>query len=139
MIKRISHVGVAVKNLEETLKFFEHVLDLKPSKKVEKSNMKAAFIPVGDGEIELLEPTDPELPLAAFISKKGEGVHHISIEVEDIKEVIEELKKKGVRLLDEKPRIGVHGVNIAFLNPESTKGILIELCEEERACEKGTL
>jgi methylmalonyl-CoA/ethylmalonyl-CoA epimerase len=131
MIKRISHVGVAVRNLGETLRFFEQVLDLKPSKKVEAPNMKAAFIHVRDMEIELLEPIDPELPVAKFISKKGEGVHHISIEVEDIKEAIEELEKKGIRV-DEKPRIGVHGVNIVFLNPESTQGILIELCEEER-------
>lgn len=132
MIRRISHVGVAVKNLEETLRFFEQILDLKPSKKVETSKMKAAFIHIGDGEIELLEPIDPQLPLAKFVAEKGEGLHHISLQVEDIEEVIEEMRKKGIRLIDEKPRIGVHGVNIAFLNPESTKEILIELCEEEK-------
>lgn len=131
MIKRISHVGVAVKNLEETLRFFEQVLDLKPSKKVETPKMKTAFIHVRDMEIELLEPIDPELPLAKFIAQKGAGVHHISIETENIKESIEELEKKGVRA-DAKPRMGVHGVNMAFLNPETTQGILFELCEEEK-------
>lgn len=131
MVKRISHVGVAVRNLDDTLRFFEQALDLNPSKRVETSNMKAAFIRVGDGEIELIEPTDPELSLSMFVANKGEGVHHISIEVEDIREAMQELKKRGIQLIDEKPRIGVHGVNIAFLNPQSTKGILIELCERE--------
>jgi len=129
MTRRINHVGVAVKDLEETVKFLEEILDLKPVKEVEMPKMKAAFIPVGDGEIELIEPTDPELPIAKFIVEKGEGLHHISIQVKEIEKVLEELKKKGVKLIDEKPRIGLHGVNIAFLNPESTKGILIELCE----------
>jgi methylmalonyl-CoA/ethylmalonyl-CoA epimerase len=132
MIRRISHVGVAVKNLQETLKFFEQILDLKPSKKVETPMMKAAFIHIGDGEIELLEPTDPQLPLAKFIAEKGEGLHHISFQVKDIEDAIKEIKKRGIRVIDEKPKIGVHGVNIAFLNPESTKGILIEFCEEEK-------
>lgn len=132
MIRRISHVGVAVRDLDDTLRFFEQVLNIKPSKKVETSNLKAAFIHIGDGEIELLQPIDPRLPLAKFVAEKGEGLHHISLQVEDIEDVIQEMKKKGIRLIDEKARIGVHGVNIAFLNPEGTKGILIELSEGEK-------
>lgn len=131
MMRRINHVGVAVKDLEDTLIFFEQVFDLKPAKVVKASNMKAAFIPVGDGEIELIQPTDPQLAISQFINQKGEGLHHISIQVKEIGKVLDELKRKGVKLIDEKPRTGVHGVNIAFLSPESTKGILIELCEEE--------
>lgn len=118
-------------DLEKTLIFFDRVFGLKPAKVVKTPNLKAAFIPVGDGEIELIQPTDSQLSIAQFISQKGEGLHHISIQVKEIGKVLEELKRKGVKLIDEKPRIGVHGVNIAFLNPESTNGILIELCEAE--------
>jgi methylmalonyl-CoA/ethylmalonyl-CoA epimerase len=132
MARRINHVGVAVKDLEETLAFFERMFDLKPIKEVRTPNMKAAFIRVGDGEIELLQPTDPQAPIAKFIEQKGEGLHHLSIQVRKLDKVLRELKKKGVKLIDERPRIGVHGVHIAFLNPESTMGLLIELCEEDR-------
>jgi len=130
MASRINHVGVAVRNLEETLRFFRVVLCLEPSRKAKAPQMKAAFIPVGDGEIELIEPTDAESPLAKFIAEKGEGLHHISIQVSDVERTLALLRKKGIKTIDEKPRIGLHGVNIAFLDPESTKGILIELCEE---------
>ncbi|MHA1835113.1 MAG: methylmalonyl-CoA epimerase [Candidatus Baldrarchaeia archaeon] len=129
MIKGIDHVGIAVKNLKETLRFFEEVLDLKPAKEVENQRMRFAFIPVGEGEIELIEPIDPRLSIATFIEEKGEGIHHIALQVDGIEQVLEELKKKGVKLIDEKPRVGAHGVKIAFIDPESAKGILIELCE----------
>lgn len=132
MITKVSHVGVAVKNLEETLKFFKQAFDLKPSKEVQTPTLKAAFVHIGNGEIELLEPTDPRLPMAKFITDKGEGVHHVAIEVENMGEALEQMRKKKVHLIDEKPRIGVHGVKVAFLDPESTKGILIELCEKEK-------
>jgi methylmalonyl-CoA/ethylmalonyl-CoA epimerase len=131
MSRSFHHVGIAVKNIRETLKLFE-VLNLKPAKEVETPNMKAAFIFSGGSEIELLEPKDPGHPIAKFIAERGEGVHHISMQVDDIEQALEELKRKGIKVLDEKPKIGVHGVNIAFLNPESTNGILIELCEEEK-------
>jgi methylmalonyl-CoA/ethylmalonyl-CoA epimerase len=132
MISRIDHVGVVVKNLEETLKFFRQALDLEPSNRVQTPTMKAAFVDIGDGEIELLEPTEPRLPLAKFLAEKGEGLHHISIQVRNVEETLDGLRKKGIKLIDEKPRIGFHGVNIAFLNPESTNGILIELCEASK-------
>lgn len=132
MSQKIDHVGVAVKNLKETLQFLEQILELRPTKVVETTNMRCAFIPVGDGEIELIEPTDPQLPMAKFIAKNGEGLHHISLRVNGLEKFLEELKKKGIKLIDEKPRIGVHGVKIAFLDPESTRGILIELCDEKK-------
>lgn len=129
MIKRIDHVGIAVKNLRETIRFFEEVLGLKPAKEVKKQKMRFAFIPVGEGEIELIEPTDPGLSIAKFIEEKGEGIHHIALQVDGIEQVLEGLKEKGVKLIDEKPRVGAHGVKIAFIDPENAKGILIELCE----------
>lgn len=130
MIKRIDHIGIAVKDLRETARFFE-VLGLKPAKEGEKQKMRFAFIPVGNDEIELIEPIDPALPIAKFIAEKGEGIHHIALQVDGIEQVLEELGKKGIKLIDEKPRIGVHGVKIAFIDPKSAKGILIELCEKE--------
>lgn len=131
MLRKIDHVGVAVKNLKETIEFFEHTFSLKPTKVIETPKMRGAFIPIGDSEIELIQPTDPELSIAAFIANNGERIHHVSIRVNGLEKVLQELKKKGIKLIDEKPRIGIHGVEIAFLNPESTKGILIELCEEK--------
>jgi methylmalonyl-CoA/ethylmalonyl-CoA epimerase len=92
--------------------------------------MKAAFIPVGDGEIELIEPTDTILSPAQSIEERGEGIHHIALQVKEFEHALEKLKKKGIKLLDGDPRIGVHGVKIAFLDPESTRGILIELCKK---------
>lgn len=132
MIEGIDHIGIAVKNLKETVRFFEEVLGLKQAKEVEKQKMRFAFIPVGEGEIELIEPTDPEISIAKFIAEKGEGIHHIALQVDEIEQVLKELRKKGIKLIDEKPKIGAHGVKIAFIDPESTKGILIELCEKER-------
>jgi methylmalonyl-CoA epimerase len=129
MSSRIDHIGVAVRSLPETIQFLEQAFSLKPSKIVETASMKGAFIPIGDSEIELIEPADPNIPIAKFIAKNGEGIHHISIRVNNLEKVLQELKNKGIKLIDEKPRIGIHGTNIAFLNPESTKGILIELCE----------
>ena len=131
MSYRIDHIGVAVRSLPETIQFLEKAFSLKPSRIVETASMKGAFIPIGDSEIELIEPIDPHLSIAQFIVKNGEGIHHISIRVNHIETVLQELKKKGIKLIDEKPRIGIHGTKIAFLNPESTKGILIELCEAE--------
>jgi methylmalonyl-CoA/ethylmalonyl-CoA epimerase len=131
MITKVSHVGVAVQNLEETLNFLRQAFDLEPSKKVQTPALKAAFVHIAKGEIELLEPTDPKSPMAKFIAERGEGVHHVSFEVENIEDVLRQLKMKGIQMIDEKPRIGVHGVKVAFLDPKSTKGIFIELCEKE--------
>lgn len=132
MIKGIDHIGVAVKDLKEAIRFFEEVLALKPIKIVEQESMRFAFIPVGDGEIELIEPKDPEHSIAKFIEEKGEGIHHISLQVTEIEKVLGILREKGIKLIDEKPRIGAHGVKIAFIHPESAKGILMELCESKQ-------
>ncbi|MGD0645678.1 MAG: methylmalonyl-CoA epimerase [Candidatus Bathyarchaeia archaeon] len=131
MSYKIDHIGVAVRSLPETIQFLEQTFSLKPIKIVETATMKGAFILIGDSEIELIEPTDPSISIAKFIAKNGEGIHHISIRVNQLENVLQELKKKGIKLIDEKPRIGIHGTKIAFLNPESTKGILIELCQAE--------
>jgi methylmalonyl-CoA epimerase len=98
---------------------------------VEEQNVKVAFLPVGESELELLESTSPDGNIAKFIEKKGEGIHHIAFEVDDLEAKLEELEKEGVRLIDKKPRYGAGGARIAFLHPKSTNGILVELCEHK--------
>lgn len=131
MVKKVDHIGIAVSNLEEALKFYEEVLgmNLHGTEIVEEQKVKVAFLPIGDTEIELLESTDKEGPIAKFIEKKGEGIQHIAYRVEDIEKELEEMKKKGIRLIDEKPRYGAGGAKIAFLHPQSTNGVLVELCQ----------
>jgi methylmalonyl-CoA/ethylmalonyl-CoA epimerase len=132
-ILKIDHIGLAVKNLAEALKFYQEVLGLEATgtETVTEQKVKVAFLPVGDSEVELLEPTSPDSPVARYIEKNGEGVQHIAFRVENLEEKLAELKEKGIRLLDEKPRYGAGGAKIAFLHPKSTLGTLIELCERE--------
>lgn len=131
MVTKVDHIGIAVANLEETLKFYEDILGIKctGTEVVEEQKVKTAFLPIGDTEIELLESTDKEGPIAKFIEKKGQGIQHIAYRVENIEKALEEIKAKGIRLIDEKPRKGAGGARIAFLHPKSTFGVLIELCE----------
>ncbi len=133
MVNKIDHIGIAVKNLDETLKFYEEVLGIKciGTEVVEEQKVKTAFLPIGDTEVELLEATDEDSPIAKFIEKRGEGIQHIAYRVDDIEKALEEVKKRGIRLIDEKPRKGAGGAKIAFLHPKSTYGVLIELCERE--------
>lgn len=133
MIKKIDHIGIAVKDLEKTLEFYQQMLGLECTGRevVEEQKVKVAFLPVGDSEVELLESTDQEGPIAKFIEKKGEGIQHIAFRVDDIEQTLKELKDKGVRLIDEKPRYGAGGAKIAFLHPKSTNGVLIEISERE--------
>lgn len=133
MVKKVDHIGIAVKNLEETLKFYEEVLGIKSvgTEIVEEQKVKVAFLPIRDTEIELLETTEEDGPIAKFIEKRGEGIQHIAYKVDNIEKAIEELKAKGVRMIDERPRYGAGGARIAFLHPKSTFGVLIELCERE--------
>ncbi|WP_427339280.1 methylmalonyl-CoA epimerase [Caloranaerobacter sp. DY30410] len=133
MVKKVDHIGIAVKNLEETLKFYKEVLGLELDgiEIVEEQKVKVAFLPIGDTEIELLESTDKEGPIAKYIEKKGEGIQHIAYRVDDIEKAIEEMKSKGIRMIDEKPRYGAGGAKIAFLHPKSTYGVLIELCQRD--------
>ena len=131
MVTKIDHIGIAVANLDEALKFYEEVLGIKCTgvEVVEEQKVKTAFLPIGDTEVELLESTDKDGPIARFIEKRGEGIQHIAYRVENIQKALEEVKKKGIRLIDEKPRKGAGGAKIAFLHPKSTFGVLIELCE----------
>ncbi|HDD52679.1 MAG TPA: methylmalonyl-CoA epimerase [Thermosulfidibacter takaii] len=132
MYKKVSHIGVAVKDLEKAKEVFRTLgLDVEGEEVVEEQKVKVAFIPVGETRIELLEATAPDSPVAKFIEKKGEGVHHVALGVDNLEVVLEELKAKGVRLVDEKPRRGAHNTLIAFLHPKSTGGLLLELCQEE--------
>lgn len=128
----IEHLGIAVANLEESIKYYEEVLGLKcySIEEVKDQKVKTAFFKVGQTKIELLESTSPDGPIGKFIEKKGEGIHHIAFSVEGLQESLEEVKAKGVRLIDETPRPGAEGLNIAFLHPKSTHGVLTELCEE---------
>jgi methylmalonyl-CoA/ethylmalonyl-CoA epimerase len=133
MVKKVDHVGVAVKSLDEALKFYTEVLglSLEGIEVVEDQKVKVAFLPVGDTEIELLESTDTEGPIAKYIEKKGEGMQHIAFRVDDIEKALDEMREKGVRLIDEKPRYGAGGARIAFLHPKSTYGVLVELSERK--------
>ncbi len=132
MIKKINHIGVAVKDLNEAIKFYEENLGLEIEgiEEVKEQKVKVAFIPVGESRIELLQSTDPDGPVAKFIGKRGEGIHHIALEVDHIEDFLQKLKEKWVQLIDEKPRVGAHGMKIAFLHPRSAKGVLLELCEK---------
>ena len=131
MIEKIDHIGIAVRSIEKTSELLSNILGLKVAgeENVEEQKVKVAFLPLGDSELELLESTSPEGPIARFIEKKGEGIQHIAFRVDNIEKTLEKLKKEGVRLIDEKPRYGAGGAKIAFLHPKSTDGILIELCE----------
>lgn len=131
MFKKIDHIGIAVKELEDSLLVFQDILGIQCSniEEVAEQKVKVACLPVGESEIELLESTSPEGNIARFIEKRGEGIHHIAFEVDNLEAVLEELKGKGVQLIDQKPRIGVGGIKIAFLHPKSSNGVLVELCE----------
>jgi methylmalonyl-CoA epimerase len=130
MITKINHIGIAVNSIEDALKLYTDVLGLKLKdiEVVEDQKVKTAIIPVGEAKIELLESTHPEGAIAKHIEKKGEGIHHLALEVSDIQGTLETLKKKGIQLIDEKPRNGVEGTTIAFLHPKGTK-ILLEIVE----------
>ena len=132
MIKHISHIGIAVSNLEEGIAFYEKLgLTLEAIEEVPSQKVKVAFFPCGDTRIEVLAPTDPESPIAKFIEKRGEGIHHIAIRVDDISAAMQSLKEKGIRLLSEEPRVGAGGALIAFVHPKTANGTLIELCERK--------
>lgn len=130
-VLKIDHIGVAVKSIDEVRRLYEEILGIpfEGTETVAEQKVTTAFFPVGDSEIELLESTDPDGPIAKFIEKRGEGIQHIAFRVENLEEALEELKQKGIKLIDEKPRIGAGGAKIAFLHPKSTFGVLIELCE----------
>jgi len=132
MVVKVDHIGIAVSDLTESLKMYTDILGmtLHGTETVEEQKVKTAFLPLGETEIELLESTAPDGPIGKFIEARGQGIQHIAFRVDDIEAALAELKAKGVRLIDEKPRYGAGGAKIAFLHPKATGGVLIELCQK---------
>ncbi len=130
-ILKIDHIGIAAKSIEQVAPFWNSILGLPNEGKetVEEQKVTTAFLPVGESEVEILESTAPDGAIAKFIEARGEGIQHIALRVENIEEALKELKEKGVRLIDEKPRRGAGGAKIAFIHPKSTNGVLLELSE----------
>ncbi|MFA7418286.1 MAG: methylmalonyl-CoA epimerase [Melioribacteraceae bacterium] len=131
-ISHIEHIGIAVKNIDESIKYYENVLGLKcyAVEEVKDQKVKTAFFMVGQTKIELLESTEPDGPIGKFIEKKGEGIHHLAFATKDLSNTLGEVESKGVQLIDKQPRKGAEGLNIAFLHPKFTGGVLTELCEK---------
>ncbi|MEY3236156.1 MAG: methylmalonyl-CoA epimerase [Bacteroidota bacterium] len=133
MIKKIEHLGIAVSSIEESLKVFETLLGTNCYKieEVESEGVKTAFLQVGESKIELLEASNQDSPIAKYLEKRGQGIHHIAFEVDDIHAEIERLIKNGFILIHQQPKSGADNKLIAFLHPKSTESILIELCQEK--------
>ena len=132
-ISNIEHLGIAVKSLDEAIPYYENILGMKcySIEEVADQKVKTAFFKVGQTKLELLEPTSDESPIAKFIEKRGEGIHHLAFAVEDgVANALAEMEGKGVRLIDKAPRKGAEGLNIAFIHPKSTHGVLTEFCEK---------
>jgi methylmalonyl-CoA/ethylmalonyl-CoA epimerase len=132
-ILKIDHLGIAVNDIEQGKKFWSDILGLhfEGAETVAEQKVTTAFFPVGESEVELLESTSPDGPVAKFIEKKGTGFQHVAFRVENIDEALSELKEKGIQLIDQVPRIGAGGARIAFLHPKATGGVLVELCERK--------
>jgi len=131
MIKHISHIGIAVRDLEAGIAFYENLgLVLEGIEEVPSQMVKVAFFPCGDTRIELLAPTSEDSPVAKFIEKKGEGIQHLAFAVDDLPAELAKAESSGIRLIDKKPRPGAHHADIAFLHPKSSMGVLIEFCQE---------
>jgi methylmalonyl-CoA/ethylmalonyl-CoA epimerase len=129
----IDHIGIAVKSLEESIPLFEKLLGTAcySIEEVADQHVKTAFFQVGQTKIELLESTDPEGPIGSFIEKRGEGIHHIAFATENVDQALLDAKENGIRLIDRISRKGAEGMNIGFLNPRSTNGVLIEFCSKD--------
>ncbi|WHZ01645.1 methylmalonyl-CoA epimerase [Neobacillus sp. YX16] len=133
MIKKVDHIGIAVRTIETSLPFYTEVLNLPllGIEVVESQKVRVAFLKAGETKLELLEPTSEESTIAQFIEKRGEGIHHVALGVDSIEERIKEMNEKGIRMIDKEPRIGAGGAHIAFMHPKSTSGVLVELCEKK--------
>jgi methylmalonyl-CoA/ethylmalonyl-CoA epimerase len=134
MLKKISHIGIAVKSLDEAIPLYRDVfgLELEGIEEVPGEKVRVAFFPLGEARLELLEPTSPDSPIAKFIEKRGEGIHHIAYEVDQLEEKLGLLKEKGIRLIHEQPKPGAHNMRIAFAHPKATGGVLTEFCEPRK-------
>ncbi len=130
---KINHLGIATKGIDEALKFWENALGLENvhTEVVADQKVRVAMLPIGESRIELLEATSEDSPIAKFLEKRGGGIHHIAVEVEDIEAALAKLKAEGMRLIDEKPRIGAEGCLVAFVHPSSANGVLLELVQSE--------
>lgn len=129
-LSHIEHIGIAVKSIDEALPYYEETLGLKcyAIEEVKDQKVKTAFFKIGQTKIELLEPISEESPVAKFIEKRGEGIHHIAFAVDDVNQALSQVESKGVRLIDQQARSGAEGLQIGFLHPKSTMGVLTELC-----------
>ena len=132
-VTKLDHIGIAVKNMNEALAFYRDTLGISSAgtEVIEEQKVKVAFLPLGDTELELLESTSPEGPVAKFIEKRGEGIQHIALRVENIEEALKELQEKDFKLIDQQPRYGAGNAKIAFLHPKATGGISLEISERE--------
>jgi methylmalonyl-CoA epimerase len=130
---KISHLGIATKGIDEALKFWQDALGLENihTETVEDQKVRVAMLPLGETNIELLEPTSEDSPIQKFLEKRGGGIHHIAVEVENIEESLVKLKNQGMRLIDEKPRVGAEGCLVAFVHPSSAGGVLMELVQKK--------
>lgn len=133
MIKKIDHIGIAVHSIEKSLVFYTEVLNLPllAIEEVDSENVRVAFLQAGDTKLELLEPTNSESAIYKYLEKRGEGIHHIALGVESIEKRIEEMKEKGIRMINDVPKVGAGGADVAFMHPKSTGGILYEFCEKK--------
>ena len=131
MLKKISHIGIAVHSLDEALPFYRDTLGMvfRGIEEVAEQMVKVAMLQIGESNIELLEPTGPESPVARFLEKNGPGIHHLAYEVDDIGQAIARLEREGARMIDKTPRSGAHGTRIAFIHPKSSRGVLTEICQ----------
>jgi methylmalonyl-CoA/ethylmalonyl-CoA epimerase len=129
---KIDHLGIATKSIAESLKFWQDSLGLENvhTEVVEDQKVRVAMLPIGESRIELIEPISVDSPIAKFLEKRGGGIHHIAVEVENIEESLAKLKENGAKLIDETPRIGAEGCLIAFVHPQSTNGVLLELTQK---------
>lgn len=133
-VTQVEHIGIAVSNLEEAIQYYERILGLTcySIEEVPDQKVRTAFFKIGEIKIELLEATSPDSTITKFIEKKGEGLHHVAFAVDGLRETLTELEENDVQLIDREPRKGAEGLNIAFLHPRSTRGVLTELCEFEK-------
>lgn len=131
---KINHLGIATNGIEDALKFWSDALGLENvhTEVVEDQKVRVAMLPLGESRIELLEPTSDDSPISKFLEKRGGGIHHIAVEVEDIEASLAQLKAKGARLIDETPRIGAEGCLVAFVHPSSANGVLLELVQTHK-------
>ena len=130
MMKKVDHIGIAVKSLDEAVELYRKLgFEVKEIEEVAEQKVKVAMLPVGESKIELLEATSPDSAIAKFIEKRGEGIHHIAVNVENIEQALENAKKNGLQLIDDKPRIGAGGKKVAFIHPKITKCVLLEFVE----------